>query len=72
MTWRTAPSAPAGPYSRPTIRLSTVVSQAKSSPIFYCDSILSDCAVTTFIAYLDPDEPAHCPSCGWEAYEVVE
>ncbi len=61
------------PYSRPTIRLSTVVSQTKSSPIFYCGRLRSwDCEVTTFIAFLDPDEPAYCPSCGHEGYEVVE
>lgn len=54
------------------IRLSTVTSYIRHNPTYRCDAFLSDCGVSVFVAYVDPDEPAYCPLCGRQGAEVVE
>ena len=54
----------------PKIRRSTVARVLKDDCVFYCDT--RDCGVHTFICYVDPDEPAYCPSCDFRGMEVVE
>jgi len=52
------------------IRHSTVARVLKADCVFYCEH--QGCEVLTFSCYVDPGEPAYCPSCDFRGMKVVE
>jgi hypothetical protein len=53
------------------VRLSTVrgIMEDQGNPVFHCPTW--GCEVHTFIAFVEPNERAFCPSCSRAAWKVV-